>query len=558
MARLIAIDLGSYAVKIAVYGGGTKEHELEGELSQRVPQDGASAPSMADRLASLDLLLRQHPEWREAHLTEVAWSSERTSVRRLKLPFTDAAQIAQTLPFAIEAEVPFDLDDMLLAWRAAGEPGEVLAIVTPEAAASDLIEGLDDRGLDPRRLVPDGELLARYAPYADAVTAIIDVGHTHTVVTLARGGRAIWFRSVDVAGRTFTRAIQSALQCAWFEAEAIKHAEPEGQDGRGGDDEDSATRPTIRAEEPTDTAVHGRMPAKAREALSGAVGLLLAEVRSTLVQAEDELQVEVEEIVLTGGGSRLPELRRWLAEDLGLPVRDPSLSLVPAVPVEFAVAHALAADLATPGDEGRLDLRVGDLAYKGGFGARASLLRYGGAFLGSFLAAVFTIFVLQYQQLAAERDMVEGRLREVVTAAGTELPEEIDTTKAVTMLAEVVGQLEEESKFLGDEGGPPPLVNELFKISKAFPPHPDVKVNVDRMEVTPGSILLSGVTEGYAQVDRIAESLTNSGFYNRVEKSTENRDNKGNLQFTVNIDRTSEDDEPAEGEEEGDAAGEEG
>ncbi|HMV66953.1 MAG TPA: rod shape-determining protein [Myxococcota bacterium] len=544
MARLIAIDLGSYAAKVIVYGGGTKEHELEAALSQRVPQEGTGTPPMADRLASLDLILRKHPEWREAHLTEVSWSTERSSVRRLKLPFTTAAQIAQTLPFAVEAEVPFELDDMLVAWREAGEPGDVLTLVTPEATAAELLDGLDERGLDPRRLVPDGDLLARYASYEDTVSAIIDVGHTHTVVSLGRGGKALWFRSIDVAGRTFTRAIQSALQCAWHEAEALKHAEPIGLHG---DEEDSNTRPSFRDDEPTDPAFHAAMPSKAREALSGAVGLLLAEVRSTLVQAEDDLGVSVDDVVLTGGGSRLPDLRRWLAEDLGLPVRAPTFEGLPGVGPEHALAQALAADLAAPGDQGRLDLRVGELAYKGGLTAPGTLLRYGGAFLGSFLAAVLTIFVLQYRQLTAEQDMVEERLREVVMAAGTELPEDVDTTKAVTMLAEVVGQLEEESKFVGDAGGPPPMVNELFKISKAFPPHPDVKVNIDRMEVTPGAILLNGVTEGYAQVDRIADSLTNSGFYNRVEKSTGNRDNKGNLQFTVNIDRTSDDDEPEDG-----------
>ena len=49
-------------------------------------------------------------------------------------------------------------------------------------------------------------------------------------------------------------------------------------------------------------------------------------------------------------------------------------------------------------------------------------------------------------------------------------------------------------------------------------------------------------------MDSIGESLKSAGNYNNVTATPGNRDTKGKLQFTVNIDRTAEDDEPTDGE----------
>jgi hypothetical protein len=116
------------------------------------------------------------------------------------------------------------------------------------------------------------------------------------------------------------------------------------------------------------------------------------------------------------------------------------------------------------------------------------------------------------------------------------------------VLAELVMNMDEEAAFLPTPGRAPPIVHELFKISKAMPPHPDVTLDVDRLEITNGAILINGVTDGFSQVDSIGESLKSAGNYNNVTATPGNRDNKGKLQFTVNIDRTAEDDEPKDGE----------
>jgi Tfp pilus assembly PilM family ATPase len=569
MARLIAIDLGAWAARVSVWNSTGREAALEGSWAVRVPQDGTEVPGLPDRLAALDSLLRAHGEdLAGGHLVEVAWPASRTALHRLTLPFTETAQIEQTLPFAIEAEVPFDLDELLLAWRPAAAPGAtpedgaVMAALAREADVTELVEALAGRGLDPRRVVPEADALAAYARGPE-VTAILDVGHASTTVAVAARGVTLAAHSVDVGGRAFTRAIQRALDATWAEAEALKHGlgaadeaaplfpdDPPDFPGLDVDTDDAPTNPGETS--PTLASPAVGLPPVGQEALNAAVALLLAEVRATLVQAEDDLRVGVERIVLCGGGSRLPNLAGWLEADLGLPVEVPRDSEDVPVPAEHALARAVADALASRVSVRSADFRVGDLAFRGGLDLTWSVLTYGFAGLGTFLAAVVLLFAWNLRGISLEQGQVDARLRTVVTAAVPDIPSTItSSTELVAILASAVGDLEEQAGFLGTDGDVPDTVDLLYKLTAAFPPHPNVRVDVDSLEITQGAILINGQTDGFAQVDSIASSLAEAGHFDAVDATPGNKDSRGKLNFTVNIARDG-------GEGDTDAADEEG
>jgi len=210
MARLMAMDLGAWATKVTTIQNTGRTQELEGTARQRIPQDGTQVPSMADRLASVTSLVRKNPEWSsEAHLVEASWRAGRASRHLLQLPFTEKSQIEQTLPFVVESEVPFDLDEMVLGWREGDEEGQVVVTLAPKASLRRMVDGLDEAGLNPRRVVVETELLACYGREGE-VTAVLDVGHQATKVALVRDGEVISWRALGVAGRAFTLAIQRA------------------------------------------------------------------------------------------------------------------------------------------------------------------------------------------------------------------------------------------------------------------------------------------------------------------------------------------------------------
>ena len=545
MPRLISVDLGSHAAKVSTWRGGRGTYEHEERYSQVVPQDG-SLPALEARLAALDALLEEHPSLKASgsDLVALALPGGFATTHRLKLPFTDKAQVEKTLPFAIEGEVPFDMDDMVLAWRVAEVDTQtlVLATLTRQEVLSDWIGALASRGLDPAVVYVDGDAHGHWVSAAGPVpvaageegqadqvagplVAIIDVGHAHTVVSVVRDGQVELARSVNVGGLAFTRAVQQALQCEWTEAEARKH-------GTWVDPDDERTDPG----RPRGSG-YARLPAVARHAMDGALGLLLAEVRSTLIKAEDQLGAEVVEVRLTGGGAAVDELWDYIAEDLGVTVRrlqDPDGEKVPGT---FALCHALAMQAARK--SGRVtDLRVGELAFRGRGDLMRASITYGAAGLAFFAVAAIVMFAVQYRSLSAELDATQEAIRDLVVATLPDVPPGMvtDGVIAVQLMRDSTEEAVMRAEVLGDRaGGVPPTVDLLYQLHEAFPPPDEVTVTVSDLTITPSTVTFNAQTDGYAASAKVEESLQANERFRTASKGQEQRLANGTVKFPITI-----------------------
>lgn len=516
MPRLIAIDLGSHQVKVARWRlSGRAEPVLEERVAVHVPQ-GGSAPGLEPRLAALDALLDEHPQMAAgpADRCVFALPGELASYRRLVLPFADKSQVTKTLRFALEAEVPYDLDDMVLGWRVGRvtDKTEVLTVTSRHDTLKSWIGALAQRSLDPERVFVDTELLGLVGggpEVSGGNVAVVDVGHTHTAIGVLVAGRLTWCRTVSVAGYAFTRAIQTALQCEWAEAESRKHGTFTADD------------------EPTDPSRSGSgystLPPPAREAMDGAVGLLLAELRSTLLLAEDDLGLEIDEIRLTGGGASFPELWDYVATDLGVPVRTVGLVAGEPVPPGWNVCQAAAVALIKRHDQ-LTDLRLGDLAFRGGTDLLRAGLIYGTAGAAFFVFAAVLVFAFQYRSLAVEQRAAEEELAELVKSTFPEAPEFSETSSAVAYVREFTADAVQRAELLGEgAGGVPPTVDALARLTQAFPPHPTVTVTVNHLTLSPESIQLEGETDGYASSAAIEEALQQNPAFASAEKGDDTK-----------------------------------
>lgn len=506
MPRLIALDLGSHAVKATVFQQTGRRSELEGHHRAPVAQEGG-LPALGDRLVALDELLADHPEWADpANEVVLSWPSELATLRLMKLPFTDKAQIEKTLPFAVEGEVPFDLEEMVLGWRTIRQDvqSRLAIVLVRKDQLRQRIEALAERTLDPRAVYLDGEILGRWAP-ARGTHAVVDVGHSHTVVSVVQEGRVVALRAVDVGGWHFTRAIQEALQVPWTQAEQAKESGEE-------------------------------LPEPARKAADASMGLLLAGIRSILIAIEDEEGIEVEQVRLTGAGSRLEPLPAYLAEDLGLPVHRLVDEGGEAVRPAFAVSHALALSRLGARDQ-LVQLRRGELAFRGGVDVMRAVLTYGGAALAFFLVATLALFVVQYRSLSAEQARLERRIQETVTETFPDVPAGSvrDSTTAMAIMSERTIEALEKSEFLAPASGRPPTVDLLYDLTKCFPPHPTVTVEVEDLTITPGTTTsFTAETDGYASAAAVEEALQKCPRFAQATKSGD-RKVRDRVSFTVTI-----------------------
>ncbi|MCB9669504.1 MAG: pilus assembly protein PilM [Alphaproteobacteria bacterium] len=523
MPLLIAVDLGSHAAKVTTFRSAGRKAELEDRFSYPVPQAGG-VPTLEARLAALQALLDDNPGWAGGAATiGVVLPGSDAAFRPMEMPFTDRAQVEKTLPFAIEGEVPYDLDDMVLGWRSekVGEKSRVMSVLTRRERVVELVEAMKGLGMDPRTVVADGELFAEYG--GEGTVAVVDIGHTHTVVSVVVDGEVRASRAINVGGHAFTTAIQRALECDWSHAEALKHGQIVDADATDGGQTRSG---------------YAGLPAPAKAAMDGAIGQLLAEIRSTLIRFEDTLSLDVTRIAVCGGSSRIPELRGYLATDLGLPVDPVEDRDGEPVPAPQAASHALGRTLAGLSTFRPVDLRVGELAFTGGTNMMRAVLTYG-AVAGTFFAvAAVVIFAIQYTKLLSERSELNARINQVVMETIPEVTEDQLTTrdKAEAIMTAFTADLVEKSELLPPANPEKPeIIDRLFKLTAALPPHAEVPIELSSLELLGELITFEGETDGFAQSSSIETALKGSDPFKRASKDNESRTTKGKVKFKFSI-----------------------
>ncbi len=507
--RIVAIDLGGHTVKATVFSGNRRTWMLEERAEQAVPQDGTASPSLAARLAALQELIRSRPQWAKGGANvALAWPSEMATIHRITLPFTDRVQVEKTLPFAVEAEVPFDLDTMVMGSRIKARQSDTEALVafTKKEPLRNTLEILANAGLEPRHVFVEADLVARFAS-KEKLAAVVDVGHGHTIVSVVNEGRVVVARAVNVAGRDFTAAIATAFQCDFAAAEAIKH---------------------------------GATPVPAdqlRAALDAPIGLLLAEVRSTLIAAEDVLGREIDEVRVTGGGARLEGLMGFFAHDLGIPVDWLYDDGGDAVPLGWAVPDGMAYKLTGQGvaaDD--IDLRSGDLAWRGGFDALRAVLLYG-APLVAFMSITFVVVsLMQWRTLNNELADVDERIKETVTSLLPDVDPALvrDGTTAKSLLDERSKEVMARAEILDRTDNTPPTVEKLKALTEAFPPPEQTRVEVSQLTITPENISFDAETDGYASSSAVEESVKKVPRFDQAAKGNEKK-NREKVTFTMTI-----------------------
>ena len=541
MSRLIAIDLGAHQVKVCTYKQAGRQYVLDARHAQRVPQDG-HPPSLEHRMVALDALLDEHPKLKAGggDVVVSALPAHDTSFRRVTMPFSDRAQIEKSLPFAVESEVPFELDDMVLGWRVLSQRGQtdIMAALARRETVSDWLAGLAERGLDPASLHVDGDVYSRWGaieagpfvgpdvePAKPPLVAIVDVGHLDTVISVVRNGVVQFSRSVNVAGWNFTRAIQQALECSWADAEAYKH-------GSAVVDADVTDPGRPRH------SGYAQLPPAAREAVDASIGLLLAEVRSTLIRAEDTLGGEVVELRLCGGSARIDELWDYFASDLGVPVAPAKDPMGLPCPPAFALSQALAG-VSIQG-QAAVDLRVGPLAYRGGGDWVRSALFYGAIGVVSFLLVATPLTAWRYVSMTLEQRAADAMVLEIFTETFPEIPpaQVEKPSMAEAMMREQTADMVSRAEVLGAPTSIPPTLDVLFELTSAFPDPNEVDVTVKDLTITRETVSFNAETMGFAGSAAVEEKLQAHPRFASAEKGQETKQSNGVVKFPITIDLT--------------------
>jgi type IV pilus assembly protein PilM len=342
-AGVIGLDLGSTHVRAAEVrfgrGGaaGKQVPTLTRYAEVRLPLGAVRDGEVADSTAVTEALQQLWAEGRfSSRAVNIGVGNQRVVVRELELPWMPLPQIRTSLPFQVQELIPMPVEEALLDYYPTGErEGATGRMVQGMlvAASRDTVRAnlmaVESAGLRPQMVDLNPFALLRSlarGEHAAQTIALVEIGARITQVVIVAHGVPRFVRMLPSGGQNVTDAVAAALGIAAAEAEDVKRTVG------------------IGLPVPADLTAAG-------EAISTVVRPLIEAIRNTFVYyASNNPGAGIEVAVLTGGGSQLPGLDRFLASTSRLTVvaGDPLSSIKVAGTPQLENVAQRAAYLATP------------------------------------------------------------------------------------------------------------------------------------------------------------------------------------------------------------------
>ena len=202
MARYLGIDVGTTSVKAAVIRTAYRKVILDGLATVLIATNGDRAAAIAEAAqAALGA--------GSADAVATALPGTKLTLRTVRIPEAAQRQLADVLPFELEAVLPFDLSDAVIDWTIleGATNDEGLAVMAAVARVEDARQAIDTVknaiGMEPERLGVGSFPIARLAPYSaalsgDRTVAVLDLGTKTSDLVFLQGGEPVFARSLSL------------------------------------------------------------------------------------------------------------------------------------------------------------------------------------------------------------------------------------------------------------------------------------------------------------------------------------------------------------------------
>lgn len=221
MARLVGIDIRATHVRVALLGTSYRGIQLLGY--REAPLEPGQKLEEALRTVALSLV-------QQGEHVATAISGDQLFIRDIDLPATAQKQLADVVPFEIEAQVPLDFDELCFDYRLlARKPGQdglkVLAGASRVSAVRQLIDLIQRAiGVEPERIGAGPMPLANLAQVipelrVPGIVAVLDVGLGSSDLVVLQDGLPAFARTLSVGAEAGGKAMVAALrqsQAAWL------------------------------------------------------------------------------------------------------------------------------------------------------------------------------------------------------------------------------------------------------------------------------------------------------------------------------------------------------
>jgi type IV pilus assembly protein PilM len=280
---LLGIDLGSDSIKAIEAVKEKGRMRVTGFGRVELPAPDARADALADLL--------RHCGFRSKRVA-TSVSGRSVIVRYVNMVDIPDENLKTAIRYEADRYIPFDLNEVVLdCHRIEDAPGvganemKLLLVAVKREVVDEQVRLIQGAGLQPQLIDVDafalGNAFAMGGPTcelaAGKVVALVDIGASKTVVDIVRGGESYFTREVYVGGNDVTNAIAKRFGIETFEGEQLKR------------------QPASREQE-------------IAEAVAQSLEDLGNEIQLSFDYYENQSDSKVEEVFVSGGGSRVPGL----------------------------------------------------------------------------------------------------------------------------------------------------------------------------------------------------------------------------------------------------------
>lgn len=468
--RILALDVHGTHLTAVVVETSFRSYQIIGHFSE--PRD-RSVP-LGEQLRAFGA---RHPMTADTVLSALPGNA--AAFRTLDLPFRDRRRLEQTVPFELESQVPFSVEEAVIDFQVlatSADGARVFAALVPKPRIEEHLGVLSEAGFDPA--------IVDFAPLA-----------TLNVLQLFDGSRPDRFGFLHLSGGGGTLALY--------------------RDGR------------LQNLRVLDVAEEPRGPALARD-----VGWTLKSLDGFFADRRSGGGPPL----LVGGASE-PAFLDQLRRGVGITVQrleDLPLRRLPAAlqgrhgPYAAALGLALR-EIAEEPTLG-LNFRRDAFSYR-----RAREELQGVAVrLGTLSAVVLALFVVwqgaSYYELSSRYRELRTLVRDAfhATLPGAPVVDEVE------QLGQEVARLRKQQQQLGfGPGGPVSALDALRQISERAPGDP--RMNVDELSVDPDGVHLRAKTSSFDAVEKIRRSIAESPLFGDVQVKDPRTAPDGNVDFRMNL-----------------------
>jgi general secretion pathway protein L len=468
--RILALDPHGAQLLAVVVETSFRGYQIVGYFAE--PRN-ASVP-LAEQLRGF---LSRHPLNADTVLS--ALPGDGAAYRILDLPFRDWRRLQQTVPFELESQVPFAVEDAIVDFQILDRSGgstRVFAALAPRARIEEHLKLLSDAGLDPAIVdfaplstlnvlqLFEGDRPERYA--------FLHLSAGRGTLAIYRGGRLSNLRVIDVGSDASATAL---LREIGWSLKSLNGGPPESADA-----------------EPPPMLIGGAQGTELIELLRASMGLTVQ---------------RLEDLPLRQLPSALHGRQGTYAPALGLALRE-------------------IADEPTLG----LNFRREEYAYRRGKEEMQSAL----ARLGVLSLVVLVLFLVwqgvSYYQLSREY----RELRDVVTQAFHEALPNMPVIDEAEQLQQEVKKLQKQQQQLGfAPGGPVSPLEMLRQIAERAPADP--RMNVDELTIDADGVHLRAKTSSFDAVETVRSKLAESPLFGDVQYKDPRKTPDGSVEFRMNL-----------------------